>query len=122
MKSKFYRSLILLLATVFASVSLMAQPGWNKANAKGNDDYKDRRYEDRRYGDDRYDEKYDDKYDERREDIYRKDHPGWKNNGRDGYYENGHYIIRHKLKTPYVNPGRRPSAYHAMDGWRMELY
>lgn len=116
MKSKFYRSLSLLFAAVFASVSLMAQPGWNKGNAKGNDDYKDRRYEDRRYDDNRYDEKYDDRYDGRRERSYGKDNRSWRNKDRDGYYENGRYVIRHKLKTPHVNPGRKPSPYHVWAG------
>jgi hypothetical protein len=111
MKSKFYRSLSLLLVTVLASASVIAQPGWGKDDSRKNDGYNNRRY-----GNDDND-RWDDRNDDRRDDKYGKgtSYGGYKN--QDGYYENGRYIIRHKLKEPRYNPGRRPSSYHVwVDG------
>ena len=92
MKSKFYRSFSLLLVTVFASASLMAQPGWGKDDNRKNDGYNNRRYD----NDD--DDRWDDRNESRRDDNYGKNNRNGAYKNQDGYFENGHYIIRHKLK------------------------
>ena len=106
MKSKLDRSLSLLLVTAFASVTVLAQPGWGKDDNHRNDDYKNRRYE----NDD--DDRRGDRYDDRRDGKYDNDYRSRSYKNRDGYYENGRFIIRHKLKAPHYDRNRRPSPYH----------
>lgn len=110
MKRKLYRSLTLLLVTVFASVSVMAQPGWGKADNRRNDDYNNRRNDDDK-------DSWDDRYDDRRDEKYGHDSRNKHYKYQDGYFENGRYIVRHKLNAPNYNSGRKPSPYHVwVDG------
>jgi len=93
MKKKIYRSLALLVATVFSTGILIAQPGYHNDN-------NDRRYDNDRKGYSRNDDEgyrnYDRKFDDR------------------NYAE---YRVRHKPSRPvYVQP-RRPSPGHVwIDG------
>lgn len=99
MKNKIYASLVVLAVTVFASVSVMAQPGWHKdENGQRNDGYNNRRYDER-------------------DDSYGRDNRDYRNNDRNGYYDNGRYVTRHRPDAPRIRPGRRPSPYHVwVDG------
>ena len=114
MKRKFYRLLPLLFVSVFASASIMAQPGWHRTNSdRGNDDYKNRGYDNHRYDEN---DRYDDRYDKQGR-SYENNNRDYRKNEQDGYYASGRYIIRHRPKEPRMDIPRRPSPYHVwMDG------